>query len=147
MHELVVTSAETRHSLPNPMQKEMRSILLPAHRWQLLKDFALMYIGPPFSCFCLDRCMSADHQPKLNSSKTYLLLFISADSPPHQDLVISFNNSPTSPSISVCNFGVAIDNHCSFSSRLLKLLWLELFILKNNLAVLLDDLTGSDHNY
>ncbi|KAK3574680.1 hypothetical protein QTP86_012466 [Hemibagrus guttatus] len=56
------------------------------------------------------------HQLKLNPSKTELLI-IPSDPFPAQDLAISLSNSMISPSATVRNLGVTMDNQLSFSSH------------------------------
>ncbi|KAK3554744.1 hypothetical protein QTP70_033438, partial [Hemibagrus guttatus] len=56
------------------------------------------------------------HQLKLNPSKTELLV-IPGDGFPAQDLVLSLNNSMTSPSATARNLGVTMDNQLSFFSH------------------------------
>ncbi|KAK3529963.1 hypothetical protein QTP86_009350 [Hemibagrus guttatus] len=57
------------------------------------------------------------HQLKLNPSKTELLI-IPGDPSPAQDLAISLSNSMISPSATVRNLGVTMDNQLSFSSHI-----------------------------
>lgn len=65
-----------------------------------------------------------------NSSLAKLICY-QADSPPHQDLVISLDKSLISPSVTACNLEVTMDNQLSFSSHVANLTRSCRFLLYN----------------
>uniref|UniRef100_A0AAY4ENN7 Reverse transcriptase domain-containing protein n=1 Tax=Denticeps clupeoides TaxID=299321 RepID=A0AAY4ENN7_9TELE len=89
-------------------------------------DTQLLFSFPPSDLHAASKisaCLTdisswmAAHHLQLNPTKTELI-FIPADSSPHQDLAIYLDNSQLSPSATARNLGVTIDNQLSFSTHI-----------------------------
>uniref|UniRef100_A0AAY4D7U5 Reverse transcriptase domain-containing protein n=1 Tax=Denticeps clupeoides TaxID=299321 RepID=A0AAY4D7U5_9TELE len=89
-------------------------------------DTQLLFSFPPSDLHAASKisaCLTdisswmAAHHLQLNPTKTELI-FIPADSSPHQDLGIYLDNSQLSPSATARNLGVTTDNQLSFSTHI-----------------------------